>query len=321
MSSSRIIARDARGKDINRLLEDMLESLGVGNNVKGKSVVLKPNLCTERREIINIANTSIEVISATVEYLLQFTNNIVVGESDGMRYSVRQAFENNGIYELVKKYGIRAVSFTDDSQVEVPNQEFRGWPFSQTWVESEIFITLPKIKTHATSYFTGALKNQWGCVSRRDRILLHKSLDRLIGLVNRIRRPDFIVMDGILGMEGRGPINGDPLPLDVLIVGNDPVAIDIFAMDLIGLIPERAAHVFIAGREFHLGEIALENVEVDNRIGRILPRAKEAKPDWAIKTMNLVSHSEFFTRHFILNDKIFYPIRSVVQKIRAAAGQ
>jgi uncharacterized protein (DUF362 family) len=321
MSSSRIVARDARGNDIRHLLEYMLESLDVGNNVKGKSVVLKPNLCTERPEIINIANTSIEVLCATVEYLLQFTNNIVIGESDGMRYSVNQAFENNGIYHLVKKYGIRAVSFTDDLQVEVPYQEFRGWPFSRTWVESDVFITLPKIKTHATSYFTGALKNQWGCVSRRDRILLHKNLDRLIGLVNRVRRPDFIVMDGILGMEGRGPINGEPLPLDVLLVGNDPVAMDIFTMNLIGLNPERAEHVFIAGREYHLGEIALENMIIDNQINRVLPKAKEAKNDWAIKTMNMLSHSDFLTRHLILDDKIFYPIRSVVQKIRAVAGQ
>ena len=320
MDNPRIIARDAKDQDIRHLLGEMMESLGIGSAVKGKTVVLKPNLCTERREILHMANTSLEVMDATVHYLRQFTDKITIGESDGMRYTVHQAFENNGVYELAKKYGIRTISFTEDSQVEVPYPEFRGWPFSRTWVESEVFLTLPKIKTHATSYFTGALKNQWGCVPRCDRILLHKNLDRLIGLVNRIRRPDFIVMDGILGMQGRGPINGEPLPLGVLLVGNDPVAMDIFSMKLIGLNPEMAAHIFISGKEFQLGEVELKNVDIDNTIKRDLPCAKEAKTDWAIKTMNILSRSDFFTRNFILNDKVFYPIRSVVQKIRAAVG-
>jgi uncharacterized protein (DUF362 family) len=320
MDSPRIIARDAKDQDVQYLLGEMLESLGVGSAAKGKRVILKPNLCTERLEILPIANTSIEIMDATVQYLLQFTDKIVVGESDGMRYSVHQAFENNGIYKLVNKYGIRAVSFSEDSQVEVPYPEFRGWLFSRTWVESEVFITLPKIKTHATSYFTGALKNQWGCVPRRDRILLHKNLNYLIGLVNSIRRPDYIVMDGILGMEGRGPINGDPLDLDVILVGNDPVAIDVFAMGLIGLNPEKALHVYIAGQKYSLGEVDLEGVDIDNQIKREMPCAKEAKTDWAIKTMNLLSRSDFFTKHFILDDKVFYPIRSMVQKIRGAVG-
>ena len=64
--------------------------------------------------------------------------------------------------------------------------------------------------------FTGALKNQWGCIPRYDSILLHKHLHELIAAVNAIRPVTLALMDGLVGMQGRGPINGYPIDLKVL---------------------------------------------------------------------------------------------------------
>jgi len=317
---SRVIARDLRGKDTFVVVGEMLDRLEVGKAVEGKSVVLKPNLCTERSEILEVANTSPVVVEAIVRYLRDYTSTIVIGESDGTRYSANDAFRNNGTYDIGRRYGVQVLSFTEDVQVPVEQQDFAGWTFAKTWIDADIFITAPKIKTHATTYFTGALKNQWGCIPRNDRILLHKRLHHLIGMVNAIRPVDFAVMDGLVAMEGRGPINGPPVALDLLIAANDPVAIDVCAMRLVGLTPEKSKHVMYAGKVLNLGETSMDRVVLDSDVHRDLPRLKEAQTDWAINTMNVISRSEFLTRQLIMNDGIFYPLRSMVQKIRNAVG-
>lgn len=139
-------------------------------------------------------------------------------------------------------------------------------------------------------------------------------------MVNDIKPANFAVMDGLVAMEGRGPINGAPVAMDVLIVANDPVAIDVYAMKLSGLDPEKSLHVYYAGNVLNLGETYLDKMLIDDNIGRNLPKLKEANTDWAIKTTNIISRSEFLTRNLIMNDEIFYLLRSVVQKIRNVVG-
>jgi len=320
MKDSRVVVREARGKDPLLVVRDMLDRLELGKAVAGKSVVLKPNLCTERPEILEVANTSPVVLEAVVAYLRDHTSSIVIGESDGSRYSANAAFQNNGTYELGRKYGARVVNFSEDEQAAVANRDFAGWTFAKSWLDADIFITVPKIKTHATAYFTGALKNQWGCIPRKDRILLHRRLDELIGSVNAVRPVDFAVMDGLVAMEGRGPINGTPIALDVLIAANDPVAIDVYAMRLAGLVPEKSKHVMHAGKVLKLGETSADLMVVDSDLQRAVPALEEARADWAIKTMNAISRSESLTKLLIMNDGIFYPLRAAVQRIRSVVG-
>src|SRR5437763_1714897 len=125
-----------------------------------------------------------------------------------------------------------------------------------------VVITLPVLKTHATTVFTGALKNQWGCIPRYDRILLHKYLHELICHVNQIRPVTLALMDGLVGMQGRGPINGYPIDLNVLLASRDPVALDATGMRLIGLEPFTSRHLVHAGR-IGLGTLAEEEISVE----------------------------------------------------------
>lgn len=148
MNVPTIISRDVFGRDIFTSLQEMLDQIGVGDAVKGKVVILKPNLCTERQEILEVANTSPLVIEGVVQYLKGYTKKIVIGESDGMQYSANEAFRNNGTYEIGKKYDVKIVNFSEDEQVPVDNEDFHGWTFSKTWIDADIFITIPKIKTH-----------------------------------------------------------------------------------------------------------------------------------------------------------------------------
>jgi uncharacterized protein (DUF362 family) len=290
---------------------------GVDRSVKRDTkVLIKPNLCTERPEMIHTANTSLGLIEAVVKRLRDITPHITIGEADGARYTVEQAYETNGIYGLVERYGVRAVNFsTLDDQVRVPNEAIGEWNFAREFLETDYFITLPALKTHATTVFTGSLKNQWGCVPRKDRLIWHKHLDRLLCDIAVLVPPRLSIMDGIVGMQGRGPINGYPIDAGLIIGGTDEVAVDATGMRLIGLDPYSSGHVRLAA-ERGIGRIAAADIEIDGDFERHRVTIEPAAQDWAIKLLNLFSRSEFITKNFIMNDRLFYPIRRVVVNLR-----
>jgi uncharacterized protein (DUF362 family) len=282
---------------------------------EGASVVVKPNLCTDRRDQMHTANTSPGVLRAVCEVLGGRTSNITIVESDGARYPAEAAFENSGVYRLADELGLKVLNLSKDEWVEVADPRLRGFGMSRTWMEADAFITLPVLKTHATTMFTGALKNQWGCVPRYDRILLHKYLHELIAAINLLRRPALALMDGLVGMQGRGPINGYPLDLNVLLCSRDPVALDAAGMRLIGLDPAVCRHVEHA-QASGIGEFAEEKVALDGPFAEVKTLAEPAAEDWAIKLMNCVSRSRFLTKNLLLNDGVFYPVRRVVMALR-----
>jgi uncharacterized protein (DUF362 family) len=282
---------------------------------EGARVVIKPNLCTERLDQIHTANTSIGVLAAVVDVLRERTANITVVESDGARYRAEAAFENNGVYQLAKERGITVLNLSKDELVELPDPRLKGFGMAKTWLDADVFMTLPVLKTHATTVFTGALKNQWGCIPRYDRILLHKYLHKLIGTINQIRPVTLALMDGLVGMQGRGPINGHPINLNVLLASRDPVALDATAMRLIGLEPLRSAHV-VHAQDLGVGTLAETDVAVDGPFAELRMKAEPAVEDWAIKVLNLVARSQWLTKHLLLNDGVFYPVRRAVMVLR-----
>jgi uncharacterized protein (DUF362 family) len=284
------------------------------------NVVLKPNLCTERTEQIHTANTSLAVLRAVCEVLRERTSRITIVESNGARYPAEAAFENNGVYRLAEELGLQVRNLSKDELVDMPDPRLKGFGMARTWLEADVFITLPVLKTHATTVFTGSMKNQWGCIPRYDRILLHKYLHELIGTVNAIRPVTIALMDGLVGMQGRGPINGYPINLNVLLASRDPVALDATAMRLIGLEPATAQHL-VHAQELGLGTIEQTAIEIDGPFAELQMRAEPAVEDWAIKLMNKVARSEFLTKNLLLNDGVFYPVRRVVGAVRWLLGR
>jgi uncharacterized protein (DUF362 family) len=320
MQSQVFLRRAERDKPIaavRELLEGCRWQEVVG---QGASVVIKPNLCTERREQIHTANTSLAVIRAVCDVLRERTPRITIVESDGARYPAEAAFENNGLYQLAAEMDLRVVNLSKDELVEMPDPRLRGFGMARTWLDADVFITLPVLKTHATTVFTGALKNQWGCIPRYDRILLHKYLHELIGAINKLRPVTLGIMDGLVGMQGRGPINGYPINLNVLLASRDPVALDATAMRLIGLDPATSRHV-VHAQELGIGTMTEDAIAVDGPFAELQTRVEPAVEDWAIKFMNQISRSELVTKHLLLNDHIFYPVRRLVTILRRLLGR
>ena len=182
-------------------------------------------------------------------------------------------------------------------------------------LEADVFITLPVLKTHSLTYFTGALKNQWGCVPQYDRILLHKWLDPMLVSLQGLLRPRLAIMDGIVGMEGRGPVNGRPRRLDIVLASRDAVALDVSAMRLVGLNPDRAVHVALAARE-GLGGFEPEQIEIDGDWQRHSTQFEPAVLDRAQAAMNYMSRYRWFVKLALESDYVFEPGRALVQLLR-----
>ncbi len=108
----------------------------------------------------------------------------------------------------------------------------------------DFLVSMPKLKTHHWAGVTLSLKNMFGvvpgsCYGWPKNVLHWAGIDRSVLDINAASRPDFAIVDGILGMEGNGPIQGSPKSAGVLLFGDDPVAVDATACRVMGLLPEK----------------------------------------------------------------------------------
>jgi uncharacterized protein (DUF362 family) len=122
-------------------------------------------------------------------------------------------------------------------------------------------------------------------------------------------------MDGIIGMEGRGPANGKPRRMDVVLASQDSVALDATAMRLIGLTPERSRHVVLTGQA-GLGRMSERDIRVDGDFARHATQFEPAVLDKAIAAMNYMSRYRWFVKYMLERDSVFYPIRALVGVLR-----
>jgi uncharacterized protein (DUF362 family) len=295
-TKSKVVLRSSAGCSVDQAVHEAMEACDwrslIGRNDR---VVVKPNLCTPLPEWVEAANTSIEVCRAVCSLLLERTGNISLVESDGIRYTAQQAFEGSGYVALGRELGLPLVNLSRTVWTKVECAPVGEVEVPRMLLSADAFITLPVLKTHGLTYFTGALKNQWGCLPQFNRIMYHSWLDQMLASLHAIFRPKLAVMDGVVAMEGRGPVAGKPRRLDLILASRDGVALDASAMRLVGLSPERARHV--VGTHFEPGSI-----------------------DWANRIETRMSRYRWFVKYLLERDLIYEPIRSTVKLIRRFAA-
>ena len=127
----------------------------------------------------------------------------------------------------------------------------------------DFLVSMPKMKTHHWAGVTLSLKNMFGvvpgsCYGWPKNVLHWAGIDRAILDINAAVRPDFAIVDGIIGMEGNGPIQGISKSCGVLVLGDDPVAVDATCARIMGLQPEKIA--YLASAATLLGHIQPEKI-------------------------------------------------------------
>ncbi len=174
----------------------------------------------------------------------------------------------SGCQEALRDEKIRFVDLNRDELIRTPlRASYSG--MKQLWLprtvlEADFLVSMPKIKTHHWSGVTLAMKNMFGIVPGArygwpKNILHWKGIQESILDLGATVPIHFVIVDGIVAMEGNGPLNGNPRPLGRIVLADDPVAADTTCARLMGFEPSRIVHIREGAR--FLGNADPEHVD------------------------------------------------------------
>lgn len=220
-------------------------------DVRGKSVVLKPNLVDYIPG--NAINTHPVVVAAACECFRRLgAKEVVVAEGPGHQKDTELVIFESGYGPVLRESGTRFVDLNRDELIQVKlRADYSGlkqlW-LPRTLVFADFFVSMPKIKTHHWSGVTLSMKNMFGVVPGMrygwpKNILHWHGIQQCILDICATVPVHFVIADGIIAMEGNGPLNGTPCPLGTIVLSDDPVAGDSTCARLMGLAPDRVAHI------------------------------------------------------------------------------
>jgi uncharacterized protein (DUF362 family) len=223
----------------------------------GKRVVLKPNLVEYHRD--KVINTSPAVVAAAIELCRQEgAAEIIVAEGPGHWRNVEHLVSASGLGDVLRQHKVPFVDLNHDDFVKRPNLgRLTGLEFlylSKTVATADVLISLPKLKTHHWAGATLSLKNLFGtlpgiCYGWPKNELHWRGIDNSIVDIALTRTPDLAIVDGIVGMEGDGPLNGTAKHMGLLVMGCDPLAVDTTCCRVMQLDPEKIGYLVMAQRK------------------------------------------------------------------------
>jgi len=264
---SKVLIRRAAGydQDLSPLVFDSLREFQLP--VKGKTVLLKANLVGLDPK--RVMNTHPAVIAAARDSFLRLgASRVLIGDGPAMDRDTEAIIESIRLREYAGPLARAFVDLNLDDVERVPfhthASRLKELYLPKTALGVDFLVSMPKLKTHHWAGVTLSLKNMFGivpggCYGWPKNVLHWAGIDRAILDINAAARPDFAIVDGIMGMEGNGPIQGEPKACGVLVFGSDPVAVDATCCRVMGLIPDRVKYLAAAGTL--LGHIKADKIQ------------------------------------------------------------
>jgi len=292
---------------------------------KMKLVMIKPNLVTDIKEYIdNGANTDIRIIESLLKYLSKFNLRVVIAESEtGTKIKGRKlhkALSLMGVIKLREKYNFDIVNLTYDKQIPVNfnGKTLKTVSMGKTSLDADLIINVPKLKTHKYSTITCALKNMFGTIPDPLRVIYHRNIHQTIFDLNSIYLDrTFVVLDGITAMEGKGPLFGEKVDMNLIGFSNDMVVNDIMGAKLMGFDPHEVKHL----NYYIRNEINIEEVG-DLKVNDIARKFEPCKKNLFVKVEEQLMRNPHLVR-FLLSDfvrkNISYNLRKVIKKFRGGS--
>lgn len=222
--------------------------------IKGKKVFIKPNL-VEYNPVRPI-HTHPAVVEALIQLCLEEgAAEILVGEGSGHRRNMEALVDQCGLQAVLARHGVEFVDINHDEYVGLrnmgPNTGLDRLYFCRKAAEADVLISLPKMKTHHWATVTLGLKNLFGLASGQaygwpKNDLHFRGIPHSIVDINCTRKADLVLVDGIMGMQGDGPLSGDAIQSGLLVMGTDPLAVDSTCARFMGFNPKTIGHLQLA---------------------------------------------------------------------------
>jgi uncharacterized protein (DUF362 family) len=209
-------------------------------------VLIKVNFITEKTWDTG-ATTDPIVVEAIIKKLEDLPVKVYVVESDAMMTSADRAFEATGMKDMCSRNGVEWLNLRhvkDNVELAVPNGEALKSITVPRLVTESAVISAAKLKTHVDTGVTLGMKNMFGLLPDKFKGKYHlKGISKVVVDINTVLRPALTVIDGFVGMEGQGPIDGTPVQMNLIIAGTDVVATDATACRVMGINPYEIKHI------------------------------------------------------------------------------
>ena len=214
---------------------------GLADIVKrGDKVIIKPNIVVAQSPETG-ANTDPRVCKVIANMVRELGAKPIIGEASSVGQVTEEAIQAAG-YGKLREEGYEVIDFTKEETTKIPipkGKSLKEVVLPKIVLEADVLIDVPKMKTHDQTEVTLALKNMKGILLDKGKRSLHHTFGIFQGVADlcTVVRPSLAVVDGIIAMEGLGPIAGDLVEMDLIIAGKDLVAVDAVTSKIMGFDP------------------------------------------------------------------------------------
>jgi uncharacterized protein (DUF362 family) len=253
-------------------------------NVRGKRVLLKPNLVEFEPD--SPIHTHPLLVHAALEAFRALGAEVRIGEGPGHRRNTLDLAETAGYFETIPRFEEIFTDLNLDRVAEVRlasnRSRLRSIYLAETALACDLLVSLPKMKTHHWVGATLSMKNLFGTVSGGvygwpKNILHWAGIPECIADLYQALPRHFAIVDGIVGMQGNGPIQGTAKQAGVVIAGRDLAAVDATCCRIMSIDPRRIAYLRLA-----VGDVAefLESVQQAGETIESVRTRFDLLPEW-----------------------------------------
>jgi uncharacterized protein (DUF362 family)/Pyruvate/2-oxoacid:ferredoxin oxidoreductase delta subunit len=275
MGMNRVYLGYCEGYEINRVrqcLNNSFDALGgVRKFIKpGDRVLLKLNLVMKKHPDKGATSHPI-FVKALVEILKSAGAQVVLGDSPGGLFTVnalKGIYRACGIEQVADETGAVLNYNTRDTVIQYKKGKvLREITIASMVKDVDKIISVSKMKTHSMTLFTGAVKNMFGVVPGVTKAEYHFAMPDIEDFSNMLVdicqavKPDLSFMDGIIAMEGPGPTAGYPRKVGTVLASPNPYALDLVAVEILGIDPKRVPTVLQSQRR-GLCPLSVEEIEI-----------------------------------------------------------
>lgn len=239
-------------------------------SVRGRNIVIKPNIAdfSPKRPI----HTNAEVVRGLITLLLdQGARQITIAEGTPQNRDSEWIFDRSGYAAVAREFGIPLIDLNYDRLRTIRNASPRATLLRDFWLpetilRADVVISVAKMKTHKLAGVTLCLKNMFGIIPGMrygwpKNVLHWNGIPSSVCEINSTLPPAYSIVDGIVGMEGHGPIMGSATKVGVLVLGDNAVAVDATAARIMGVEPARVDYLAMA-QGVGLGAHQVESIDL-----------------------------------------------------------
>jgi uncharacterized protein (DUF362 family) len=180
-------------------------------------------------------------------------------------------------------------------------------------LDADAIVDLPLMKTHEFTAYSGAIKNLFGCVPSNRRIYLHPYLPEVFYRLYTLFKPQLTIMDARTAIEGNGPTKGKPVKMDLMLTGNDALAIDIVSAKIMQLNWQETYLNYIA-RKTGLQE---QDIKIEGLpISAVTRKFEPPRIDLPVKAQMMIYQHEYLTKFLFCSLDIVHLFQKVTMAYR-----